>query len=702
MQGYTFLWRSEELWQVLQRTQKFHNWFSKLHDQQASQLSEAWKVRVAVHFIRREDYRGQQTSVLCLSFRRDAADYALMIEQLQAYLTACAELLEYCLYLRSFPALAAGLLARDADEKSRGCILDEAKKEWSAVQELEASTAGQQLLRQSAVHTTFQSYREVMCTMEGSGFKWTPSVEEVVRAWHPPFGQSANLEQVFQQMEQSIRKSGVPPDGRLGGLSCVAIRAFLRRVCNDEDTPSTPTLEDGDWEGKQVRALKHRIWNPAAATPCRSVKLEEVLKPFPSTSAYHLTHHGLNCMLAWKKVCEWPDFMWYRKELCPVDAASSFWVASCMPAGTMFRVASKFYLSISRTAAVVHAICLAELPYVFQGTLPEAATHDEDSTTWIKQASVPMMDPFAFESDDSKALVFSYGSKMFDAFHFSSSEVQIYRYTLHVLEPSLEAKLPGFVFRREPGGACLLLFLFRNGGILDVSSDALSELLALEGMRLPKNATKSAKIRKLMTASIVAQNTDESLRSSIEDRLKARDEANKKRKKMERVKTTVKRWDDSHEFDPTDVDPACAAAQELLNALDKEDEEAELMAVTGLQLLGDMHLSRLHPRTHEPIQHVTLTLLFCAKVIHAKEAEQPAEQEAEHPAEEETAEAKESRLRASRALLTKSSAVPEFLTSKFPIPAWGLIHHTISKDGSSPLFQAKLGGKEIFEGKSLD
>ena len=68
----------------------------------------------------------------------------------------------------------------------------------------------------------------------------------------------------------------------------------------------------------------------------------------------------------------------------------------------------------------------------------------------------------------------------------------------------------------------------------------------------------------------------------------------------------------------------------------------------------------------------------------------------------ESAEARDARIRASRALLTKSSAVPTFLSEKFPIPAWGLIHHTTSKDSSSPLFQAKLAGKRIFEGKKLD
>ena len=113
---------------------------------------------------------------LAIKFRRSDAEYEIMMEQLTAYLTTCAELLEYCLYLRSFPALAAGLLAENVDEHARSRILQEAKKEWAAVKALELSSAGQQLLRQSVMHTGFQNYREVMLTMEESSFAWTETV----------------------------------------------------------------------------------------------------------------------------------------------------------------------------------------------------------------------------------------------------------------------------------------------------------------------------------------------------------------------------------------------------------------------------------------------------------------------------------------------------------------------------------------------
>lgn len=114
---------------------------------------------------------------------------------------------------------------------------------------------------------------------------------------------------------------------------------------------------------------------------------------------------------------------------------------------------------------------------------------------------------------------------------YAGQQVQICQYTVHVFDPVLEQKMPGFVLRRGPRCHSLLVFLFLNESILDVSSSALTELLAGEHMKMPKNATKAAKIRKLMTAASVMESTDESLRQKIEALLVQRDEAKKKSKK---------------------------------------------------------------------------------------------------------------------------------------------------------------------------
>ena len=51
--------------------------------------------------------------------------------------------------------------------------------------------------------------------------------------------------------------------------------------------------------------------------------------------------------------------------------------------------------------------------------------------------------------------------------------------------------------------------------------------------------------------------------------------------------------------------------------------------------------------------------------------------------------------------MSKVRDVPEWLVQKYPPPIWGTIHHTVHRDSSLPLFQAKLLGQEFFEGKIL-
>ena len=58
--------------------------------------------------------------------------------------------------------------------------------------------------------------------------------------------------------------------------------------------------------------------------------------------------------------------------------------------------------------------------------------------------------------------------------------------------------------------------------------------------------------------------------------------------------------------------------------------------------------------------------------------------------------------RLSRAALSKTAAIPEYLTAKYVIPADTIVHHTVHKDSTLPLFQGKLCGGEVFEGKSLE
>ena len=201
-----------------------------------------------------------------ITFRRSDVEHQILQEQLMAYLTCTHELREYLLYLQSYPCKAACLIAKDCPSAVQQRLLEEAKQEWLLVQQLESHTQSSKKLHSNCLYVGFRCYREILTCLEKADFQMNQEVRDTVAAWYPCFGQSANLEQVFREMEHAIKQGGAPQDN-LSNMACVAVRAMQRRVCAGSGTPATVTLGDADWCGHVVRGLKERLWNPSAAVP---------------------------------------------------------------------------------------------------------------------------------------------------------------------------------------------------------------------------------------------------------------------------------------------------------------------------------------------------------------------------------------------------------------------------------------------------
>ena len=77
--------------------------------------------------------------------------------------------------------------------------------------------------------------------------------------------------------------------------------------------------------------------------------------------------------------------------------------------------------------------------------------------------------------------------------------MRVFDYTLHFCKGALAAKLDtSCLARRSVEGNSLLVALFQKLGIVKVTVESLSELLAAYKVPLRKNASKSAKVRALM------------------------------------------------------------------------------------------------------------------------------------------------------------------------------------------------------------
>ncbi|CAE7939228.1 unnamed protein product, partial [Symbiodinium necroappetens] len=106
---------------------------------------------------------------------------------------------------------------------------------------------------------------------------------------------------------------------------------------------------------------------------------------------------------------------------------------------------------------------------------------------------------------------------------------------------------------------------------MNITSAALSEILTAYELRMPKNSSKHAKIRKLMTLDDVKTTLGEDGLEGLEQKMLEieKSRASKKKEKEPEAEdaTTHERADDD--------DPAVAACCQLLEELDAEEEMEE-------------------------------------------------------------------------------------------------------------------------------
>ena len=180
----------------------------------------------------------------------------------------CACLLElqmYALVLQVGFYNAGGLLCGE----SKACdaawthakILENMKNEWSCILRMEASAAESKLLETHCSFCKWQVFREIHTVLQEEKYENTVRAREILKSWLPPFQGSCNVEDIFNAMQDSIKRSSKSDAGGLANLSCVGIRATSQK-CKDGDGPLEVTLDPEDYEGGEVRGLKSSIWKP--------------------------------------------------------------------------------------------------------------------------------------------------------------------------------------------------------------------------------------------------------------------------------------------------------------------------------------------------------------------------------------------------------------------------------------------------------
>ncbi|CAE7232876.1 unnamed protein product [Symbiodinium necroappetens] len=577
---------------------------------------------------------------LDVKFRRCCTFQTVLSESLGMYLCAAQEFLEHFLYLRSSPSKAAALIAPDSQPETKRLILSQMKAEWEMILRLEKSPAKAAELHEHCRYVGYQAYRELLAGWEKHQWKEHPEALSLTLSYFPEVAWSSNIESLFKEMTTAVKRSGQSDVGSLPNLMAVAIRGLHRRLCIGEDTPTPLSLEKGDWTGPQASFLRPKIFNPTSAVPCQNFCFDSICKPFPSTSAFHHNHHSLNFMSGLMLA----DSMGRD----PAAEIPHFWVPETIFAGMLFKRGDGYFLSLGRTPAILNALQLKQLPWTFTGPLPA----EEKDETRIPASDV-IADDVLSASESNPALTLDSGRHLVCKLLVKADEVRFYDYTIHLSDQSLAEKCgSSLVLRRGTKSFSLMPFLVEKGFILKLTVANLMDFLASCGIRMPKNSTKAARIRRVLQMDCITQ---ECSPDKIRAILEVLDKQEEKRRKRGETQNEPSDEAEIH-WEELEEDAAAVACRELLVGMgDGDDDDVP----SGGEGEGDDCLS-IAPKT--PAATIA---------------------------------------RPSRAALSSTTSIPAELLQEMPLPDGTSAHMITHKDRTLPHFQGRLLSGELFDGKRL-
>ena len=198
--------------------------------------------------------------------RRDGLTENMLADYLTCLLACLYELRLYSLYLQSSPGQEAALLLQTPDfprlSSTQQEILDRMRETWQMILELEEGEETNPMLKACCGHTRFFSFRETMTLMEEEGWEMNARTRALLHAWHPGLSMSANIEQIFNRMEDCAKRSSKNAGSCLPNLQCLAIRSVMHQVTRGERGCKGVNLETEDFEGKQIRNIRPSVWRP--------------------------------------------------------------------------------------------------------------------------------------------------------------------------------------------------------------------------------------------------------------------------------------------------------------------------------------------------------------------------------------------------------------------------------------------------------
>ena len=205
-----------------------------------------------------------QRKELRINARRISVHQDLLRDHLDLALSCIQEMWSYMCYLQSTPGVCASLLLTASSlpnvEKIQREAVRRIESDWATVLAMEASASSAKLLHQLCPQSLWQVFREVCCALEESSGQVSHVVRQVVQAWFPLLSFSANIEDQFASLEDSVKRGNKSQMSSIANLSTVAVRSLYHGMLDGEHQASSVKLTDGDFQGCSIRGLKAKLF----------------------------------------------------------------------------------------------------------------------------------------------------------------------------------------------------------------------------------------------------------------------------------------------------------------------------------------------------------------------------------------------------------------------------------------------------------
>ena len=168
--------------------------------------------------------------VLHVRSSRSVGEECLINDFLLTALACLDELCMYGLYLQSCPSKAAALIAHveqgSREERTQSQIMSDMRQEWKWILQMEESSQMNAILRKWCPFLAHYQVREIHSVLMEEKWSFSERSKQLLLSWFPKYSFSSNIEDLFNSLEDGLRRGVKNNKTSLSNMQCIAIRSL--------------------------------------------------------------------------------------------------------------------------------------------------------------------------------------------------------------------------------------------------------------------------------------------------------------------------------------------------------------------------------------------------------------------------------------------------------------------------------------------